>query len=61
MAHSSPFLIIDDHASEAIHAIACATKACVPWVVEYVYSVLYELGYGGIAISMKCDRAPELI
>ena len=61
LAHGSPFLVIVDNASEAIYAIACATKACVPWVVEHVYSVLYELGYGGIAILMKCDKAPELI
>ena len=59
-AHGSPFLILYDNASEALYCIACSTKACTPWVVEYVYSILWELGYGGITVSIKCDQAPEL-
>lgn len=47
-ALGSPFLVLVDNASEAIYAIACSTKACTPWVVEYVYSILVELGYVGV-------------
>ena len=59
-ALGSPFLILVDNASEALYCVAVPTKGCTPWVVEYVYSVLCELGYAGIAVSMKCDQAPEL-
>ena len=59
-ALGSPFLILLDNASEAIYAIACSTKACTPWVVEYVYNVLVELGYVGVTVSIKCDGALEL-
>ena len=59
-AHGSPFLVIVDNASEAIYCVACSTKGCTPWVVEYVHNILSELGYSGMSISMKCDQAPEL-
>ena len=60
-AHGSPCLVSVDNASEAVYAIACSTKACMPWVVERMYSILYGLGHGGIAILFKCDKAPEFI
>ena len=49
-----------DNASGAIYAVACSEKGCRPWFVEHVYSMIYELGYSGVPISMKCDAAPEL-
>ena len=48
-----------DNGSEAIYAVACSEKGCKPWIVEYVYSMIYELGYSGVPISMKVDLAPE--
>ena len=59
-ALGSPFLVLVDNASEAIYTVACSTKGCTPWIVEYVHSILFELGYAGVTVSMKCDGAPEL-
>ena len=46
MAHSNPFLVVYDNETEGIFAISVPSKATKPWVVEYVKSVIYELGYG---------------
>ena len=59
-APSSPYLIVSDNASEALYALAVPDKACHPWVVEYVYQVIEELGYGGTRIASKSDIALEL-
>ena len=59
-AHSSPVLIIYDGDTEAIYAVALSEKSPKPWVVEYFYQVINELGYGGIKIAIKCDKAPDL-
>ena len=37
-----------------------APRGYKPWTVDYVYSMIYELGCSGVPISMKCDAAPEL-
>ena len=52
-ALGSPFLILYDNASEALYCVACSTKACTAWVVAFVFSILCELGYAGITVSMK--------
>ena len=59
-AHGNPFLVIFDADTEAIYAIAVPDKACRPWIVEYVFMVISELGYEGVKIAMKNDGAPEL-
>ena len=59
-ALGSLFLVLVDNALEATYAVACSEKGCKPWIVEYVYSTIYESGYSGLPISMKCDAAPEL-
>ena len=55
----SPCVGLVDNASEAIYAVACSEKGCKPWIAEYVYSIIFALGYSGVPISMKCDAAPE--
>ena len=60
-AHSSPFLILFDSETEAIYAIAVSEKAVRPWVVDFVVNVLSELGYAGVMVAMKHDKAPELL
>ena len=35
-------------------------KACKPWIVEYVFNLLKELGYSGVKVALKSDAAPEL-
>ena len=37
-----------------------ASKATKPWIVEFVKHILYELVYGQLKISIKCDCAREL-
>ena len=59
-AHTSLFLILFDSETEAIYALAVAEKACKPWIVEYVFNVLNELGFSGVRVAMKSDAAPEL-
>ena len=59
-AHGSPFLVLFDRETEAGYAIAAADKACKPWIVEYVCSVLNKLGYSGIKVALKRDAALEL-
>ena len=59
-ALGSPFLILVDSETEAIYAIAVSDKAAKPWVVEYVFSILVELGYAGVKVAIKHDAAPEL-
>ena len=60
MAHSNPLLVVYDNGTEGIFAISVPSKATTPWVVEYVKSVIYELGYGEMKISLKSDGAREL-
>ena len=59
-AHESLFLILFDSETEAMHALAVAEKACTPWVVEYVFNVLKELGSHGVKVVLKSYAAPEL-
>ena len=40
--------------------MAVASKATKPWIVELVKNILYELGYGQLNISIKCDGARGL-
>ena len=60
MAHANPFLVVYDNEREGVFAISVPGEATRPWVVEYVKSVIYELGYGEIEISLKNDGAREL-
>ena len=57
MAHANPFLVVYDNETEGVFAISVPSKATKPWVVEYVKSVIYELGYGEMKISLKSDGA----
>ena len=50
-------MVLVDTASEAIYPVACSEKGCKPWVVEYVYGIINELGYLGVPIAMKCEAA----
>jgi hypothetical protein len=59
-AHENPYLIIFDNASEAIYAVAVASKSVEEWIVEYVVRVIGELGYGGTRVAIKVDNAMEL-
>ena len=59
-AHRSPFLVVYHNETEAIFAIAVASNSTKPWIVELVKSILYDLGYGQLKISIKCDGAREL-
>ena len=59
-AHSSPYLVLYDSASEALYAVAVKDKTAQLWVVEYVTRVISELGYGGTRIAVKIDGAMEL-
>ena len=59
-AHSSPYLVLYDSASEALYAVAVKDKTAQLWVVEYVTRVINELGYGSTRIALKIDRALEL-
>ena len=56
-AHSSPYLVLFDNASEAIYAVAVPDKSAHAWVVEYVTRVIEELGYVGTRIAMQMDGA----
>ena len=49
-----------DNETEGIFAVAVASKATKPWIVEFVKNILYELGYGQLKIAIKCDGAKEL-
>ena len=49
-----------DSEAEAIYALVVAEKARKPWVVEYVFNVLNELGYSGVKVASKSEAAPEL-
>ena len=46
--------------TDAIYGLAVAEKAIKPWVVEYVFNVLSELGSCGVRVALKSDAAPEL-
>ena len=59
-AHSNPFLIVFGGDTEAIYAVAVPDKSCRPWVVEYLYMIIAELGYDGVRNAIKCGGAPEL-
>ena len=59
-ALSNPFLILYDADTEAIYSLPVSTKACTDYVVYVVRSIIEELGYGEVRISLKCDAAPEL-
>ena len=59
-AHANPFLIVYDNETEGVFAISVPSKATKPWVVEYVKSIVYELGYGEMKIALKSDGAREL-
>ena len=59
-AHRNPFLVLYDNETEAIFAVAVASKASKPWIVEHVKKVIYELGYDQLKIAVKCDGAREL-
>jgi hypothetical protein len=59
-AHRKPFLILYHNETEGIFAVAVASKATKPWIVEFVKNILYELGYGQLKIAIKCDGAKEL-
>ena len=56
-----PFLVLYDNNTGSIYAFATGTKAMKPWVIGYVHSIICELGYGGVRIAFKSDRAAELI
>ena len=60
MAHAYPFLVVYDNETEGVFAISVPSKATRPWVVEYMKSVIYELGYGEIKICIKSVGAREL-
>ena len=59
-AHRNPFLAVYDNEKEAIFAVAVASKSTKPWIIDFVKNILYELGYGQLKISIKCDGAREL-
>ena len=59
-ALSNPFLIVYDADSEAIYGLPVASKAADNWVVYALKSIIDELGYESLRISIKCDAAPEL-
>ena len=60
LAHSSPFLIMYDKDTEWISAIAVPSKATKPWITAYTVNVIKELGYDGVKICFKSDKAKEL-
>ena len=43
-ARENPFLVLHDNATEAMFAIAVASKSTKEWIVYFVKQVLYELG-----------------
>ena len=50
-----------DNETDAVVAIALASKAAsTPWIVEYIKSAIYELGFGELKIAIKCDGAEGL-
>ena len=59
-AHQNPFLVVYDNETESIFTVAVASKATKPWIIEFVKTVLYELGYGQLKVAIKCDGAKEL-
>ena len=44
-AYRNPFTVVYDNETEAIFAVAVASKSTKPWIVEIVKNILYELGY----------------
>ena len=59
-AHRNPFLVVYNNETEAIFAVAVASTSTKPWIVKLVKNTLYELGYGQLKISIKCDGAREI-
>ena len=59
-AHTNPFLIIYDADTAAIYSVAVPDKSVRPWIVEYLFMVINELGYECVKIAIKIDGAPEL-
>ena len=55
------FLILYDADSESLYCIPVVMKAVTDSVVRCVVALIDELGYGQIKISIKSDRAPELL
>ena len=49
-----------DKQTEGIFAVAVASKATKPWIVEFVKNFLKDLGYGQLKIAIQCDGAKEL-
>ena len=49
-----------DSASEALYCVAVPSKACTPWVVEFIYRFVCDVRYAEISVPTKCDQAPEL-
>ena len=59
-AREHPLLVIYDNESEAIFAIAAASRSTKESIVEFVKKVLHELGYSELKVVINCDGAREL-
>ena len=59
-AHSSPFLVMFDDESEAIHCTAVSSKSATPWIIEHVSANIRDLGYDKVKIAVKIDGAKDL-
>ena len=51
-AHANPFLVLHDYETEAMFAIAVASKSTKEWIVEFVKQMLYELDYNDLKVAI---------
>ena len=58
-AHSRPYLIMYDNASEAIYAVAVPDKCAHDWIAEYAVRVIADLGYSE-TMNIYRARSSEL-
>ena len=49
-----------DNETEAMLAIALASKSAEEWIVEFLKQVIYEFGYCDLKVAIRCDGARQL-
>ena len=49
----------DNH--ECLWALPVENKGTIDWVVKYVVDKLDDIGYRGVAISIKSDQEPAIV
>ena len=54
-------LMMWDDNHECLWALPVENKGAIDWVVKYVVDKLDDIGYRGVAISIKSDQEPAIV